>query len=63
MVGFLNRDATVSLPLCQGYDAKKLVQEVVNMDNLTTEAASAFQQAHTVFCTLGTTRKVGHHYS
>lgn len=30
------------------------------MDNLPDEAASAFDNAHSVFCTLGTTRKVGH---
>ena len=30
------------------------------MDNLPDEAASAFENAHSVFCTLGTTRKVGH---
>lgn len=42
----------------QGYNASKLVQKGINMDNLTTEGAQAFQDAHTVFCTLGTTRKV-----
>lgn len=41
----------------QGYDASKFVQKVVNMDNLPDEAASAFENAHSVFCTLGTTRK------
>ena len=44
----------------QGYDPSKLVQKVVNMDNLPDEAALAFENAHSVFCTLGTTRKVGH---
>ena len=29
------------------------------MDNLPDEAAAAFENAHSVFCTLGTTRKVG----
>jgi hypothetical protein len=41
----------------QGWDAAKLEQAVVNMDQLQTEAATAFEGAHTVFCTLGTTRK------
>ncbi len=36
------------------------MQQVVNMDNMPDEAASAFENAHTVFCTLGTTRKVGY---
>ena len=44
----------------QGYGPSKLVQKVVNMDNLPDEAALAFENAHSVFCTLGTTRKVGH---
>lgn len=42
----------------QDYNKEKLIQQVVNMDNMTVEAASAFHNAHTVFCALGTTRKV-----
>lgn len=42
----------------QEYNKEKLIQHVVNMDNMTVEAASAFHNAHTVFCALGTTRKV-----
>jgi oxidoreductase len=42
----------------KGYTPEKLQQHVVNMDNLATEAGEAFRGAHTVFCTLGTTRKV-----
>lgn len=45
----------------QGYDAAKLAQKVVNMDDLADDAASAFDQTQTVFCTLGTTRKVKHY--
>ncbi|KAL0032830.1 hypothetical protein WJX77_001609 [Trebouxia sp. C0004] len=41
----------------QGYDPSKFAQKIVNMDNLPDEAASAFENAHSVFCTLGTTRK------
>lgn len=36
----------------------ELVNKVVNMDNLETEAADAFHGADVVFCALGTTRKV-----
>lgn len=42
----------------QEYDQAKLKQQVVNMDNMPVEAASAFENAHTVFCALGTIRKV-----
>ena len=42
----------------QGYKKQKLVQHVVDMDNMSVQAAPAFQNAHTVFCALGTTRKV-----
>ena len=45
----------------QAYDTAKLTQNVVNMDNMGMEEASAFQNAHTVFCALGTTRKVAIH--
>jgi len=38
---------------------EKLQQHVVNMDNLQTEAAAAFQGVDAVFCALGTTRSVG----
>ncbi|PSC69508.1 Oxidoreductase HTATIP2 [Micractinium conductrix] len=39
-----------------GYDASKLKQAVVDMDNLEEEAAPAFAGADSVFCCLGTTR-------
>lgn len=41
-----------------GYDPVKLVQRVVDMDHLASQAADAFQGASTVFCALGTTRPV-----
>lgn len=36
----------------------QLVQKTINMDNMETEAATAFEGADAVFCALGTTRKV-----
>lgn len=45
----------------QGLNKEKLIQHVVNMDDMSVQAASAFQNAHTVFCALGTTRKVVEH--
>eukprot|EP00877_Chromochloris_zofingiensis_P007631 jgi/Chrzof1/3120/Cz12g12210.t1 len=35
----------------------QLVQKTINMDNMETEAATAFEGADAVFCALGTTRK------
>lgn len=55
--------AVISNETCkdmQDYNKEKLTQHVVNMDNMTVEAASALHNAHTVFCALGTTRKVPH---
>lgn len=42
----------------QGYEASKLEQKVVDMDKLDTDGLAAFQSASTIFCALGTTRKV-----
>ena len=42
----------------QGYEASKLEQKVLDMDKLDTDGLAAFQSATTVFCALGTTRKV-----
>lgn len=44
----------------QGYEPSKLKQVVVDMDKLDTDAFASFKDATTVFCALGTTRKVLH---
>ena len=48
----------VTYEITQGYEAFKLEQNVVDMDKLDTDGLAAFQSASTVFCALGTTRKV-----
>lgn len=53
----IGRREVVVAAAYQEYDAAKLAQKVVNMDDLADDAASAFDQTQTVFCTLGTTRK------
>ncbi|RMZ54497.1 hypothetical protein APUTEX25_002073, partial [Auxenochlorella protothecoides] len=49
------REAPVP-PEYKGWDPAKLQHKVIDMDNLASEASSAFEGADTVFCALGTTR-------